>query len=98
MTLHVPYCQERVFFSLERGRRCGPEANTLASKLKATALTREVWPLKRLMIWAVVTSHKKTFLSPPQEANLAESGELGIHFEVNVWAEGRERTGGHCDA
>ena len=46
-----------------------PEARTVSSWLKATALTLPLWPENLLTTSWLATSHRKTARSPPHDAN-----------------------------
>lgn len=54
-----------------------PLATTLASLLNSTTCTLPKCPESRRMVVAVATSQRKTDLSPPDDANLALSSDLG---------------------
>ena len=63
-------------FRVGRQPRDVPLARTDASLLKSTAFTLPACPLNRLMTDPDVTSHRKTALSPPDDANRELSGVL----------------------
>jgi len=70
-----------------------PERTRVSSgPAKVTVLMRPVWPCggaapRRRVVWAVVTSHRKTARSPPAETKRALSEATARERTSYPWAE-----------
>lgn len=65
------------FYTRHQEESGTPLATTLASSLNSTTCILPIWPESLRVVVAVATSHRNTDLSPPDDANLALSLELG---------------------